>query len=158
MDQVTFVPILAAGIASVVLAYVWYHPSVFGGMWMRLANFSPEMIARANKRMPWVLLVLLLANLYIAWTMDAIGVAFAVWDWVSAIVNLSLSLWLGFALPVLLCVMLLDQRSWKLIAIHAGYWFVAFSIMALTLFGLASVATEYPVDNSSLDTAAYPLE
>src|SRR3989344_3541804 len=46
MIEVTFFPILAAGIVSAVIGFVWYHPRVFGSAWMRMSNITPEMVER----------------------------------------------------------------------------------------------------------------
>lgn len=133
MYQVTFLPILASGIASVILGLIWYHPRLFGGIWMRHSAFSPEMVERAKKRALLLAFIAFLADMYIAWTMNTVGLAFGIYDWESAIVVLAFSLWLGFSMPILLCTMLLDQRSIKVFFIHAFYWLAAFCLMALIL-------------------------
>jgi Protein of unknown function (DUF1761) len=101
MILVSFLPILAAGIASMLVTWLWYHPKVFGSVWMRLENFTPEMVERGRKRMPLMAFIGLIASMLVAWVMSYVGILLGVYDWFGAI-ELGFWCWLGFAAPPML--------------------------------------------------------
>lgn len=133
MIVVSFWPIVAAGIASVLIGWVWYHPRVFGSAWMRLANVTPEMAERGKKMMPLHALIGLCASMFIAYVMNYVGIAFQIYDWVGAVFDLALWCWLGFVVPTMLGQVLWEQRPFKLYLINAFFWLVSFVAMALIL-------------------------
>ncbi|MEK7156346.1 MAG: DUF1761 domain-containing protein [Patescibacteria group bacterium] len=130
---VTFWPIVAAGVASVLIGWVWYHPRVFGTTWMRLANVTPEMAERGKKMMPLSVVLSLIGSMLIAYVMNYVGIAFHIFDWVGAIFELALWCWLGFIVPTSLGTILWEQRPFKLYLINTLYWLVTFIAMALIL-------------------------
>ncbi|MBI5457928.1 DUF1761 domain-containing protein [Candidatus Kaiserbacteria bacterium] len=133
MTVVTIWPILAAGAASVLIGWIWYHPRVFGTTWMRLANITPEMAERGKKMMPLYAFIGLCASMLIAYVMNYVGIAFQIYDWVGAVFELALWSWLGFVVPVTLGTVLWEQRPLKLYLINVSYWLVSFVAMALIL-------------------------
>lgn len=133
MDPATIWQILAAGVASVLIGMIWYHPRVFGTTWMHLAHITPEMAARGKRRMPVYAVIGFVAATLIAWIMNAIGVALGIYDWVGAIFELALSVWIGFVVPTMLNMVLWEQRPLKLYLITVGYWFVSFCAISLIL-------------------------
>jgi hypothetical protein len=129
---VAAVPIVLAGIASTLIGWVWYSPHVFGGVWMRLTNLSPEQIERGKKRM-WLMAVLgLLASMLVAYVMSYFGIAWQVYD-IGGAINLGVWCWIGFAAPVMLGQVIWDQKPLRLYLINALYWLVAFVVMAMIL-------------------------
>ncbi|OGG50902.1 hypothetical protein A2704_05970 [Candidatus Kaiserbacteria bacterium RIFCSPHIGHO2_01_FULL_54_36b] len=133
MTIVTIWPILAAGVANVIIGWIWYHPKVFGTTWMRLSNITPEMAERGKKKMPVSIIVSIIAAMIMAWAMNYIGIAFQIYDWVGAVFELALWSWLGFVVPVMLGSVLWEQRPLKLYFINVFYWLVSFIVMALIL-------------------------
>jgi len=132
MVEVTFLPILAAGIVSLFTGYVWYHPRVFGGMWMRLSHITPESVEQGKRRMFVSVPLALLSSMLIAYVMNYFGIAWGVYDWVGA-VELGFWCWVGFAAPVLLGTVLWEQKPVALYVLNASHWLVAFVAMALVL-------------------------
>jgi hypothetical protein len=136
MLEVTFVPILVAAIVAVVLAFVWFHEKAFGKTFMRYMNLSPEQSARGKKRMPIATFVAFLSSLVAAYVLNYFGIAWGVYDWVGAI-ELGIWVWIGFAAPPMLGMVLWEMKPIKYYLIVAGYWLVAFIAMALVLVLLA---------------------
>ena len=124
--------ILAAGVSNVILGFVWYHPRVFGGTWMRFLNFTPEQVERGKKYMLARTSLAFLASVIAAYVMQLIGTAVGVYDWVGA-VRLGVLCWLGFTAPAMLGYVLWEQKPLRYYFIVAGYWLVAFVVMALIL-------------------------
>ncbi len=133
MTAVTLWPIVAAGVASVLIGWVWYHPRVFGSTWMRLANVTPEMAERGKKMMPLSVIVSLCGSMLVAYVMNYVGIAFHIYDWVGAVFELALWSWLGFVVPTSIGIVLWEQRPLKLYFINVFFWLVAFVAMALIL-------------------------
>lgn len=132
MYEVTLWPVLGAGLASLVIGFVWYHPKVFGTLWMQLANVSPQVAEAGKKMMPVMAFVAFCASVVAAYVMNHFGIAWGVFDWIGGI-ELGFWIWLGFVAPVLLGAVLWEGRSLKLYAINAGYWLVSLAVMGVIL-------------------------
>lgn len=132
MIGVSFWAILAAGIASVLIGWAWYHPRVFGTAWMRLSNITPEMAERGKKRMPITAIIGLSMSMIVAYVMTYFGMAWGVYDIASAI-ELGLWVWIGFVAPIALGAVLWEQKPLRLYFINALYWLVALIVMAIIL-------------------------
>lgn len=135
MFEVTFLPILASGIAAVLLGVFWYSPRVFGSAWMRMSGITPEAAEKGKRRMPLMAFFGLLAAMLIAWVMNYVGISLGVYDIVSAVV-LGFWCWLGFVAPILLGSVLWEQKPFSLYLINASYWLVTLVVMAVILFVL----------------------
>lgn len=134
MIEVTFWPILAAGVAAVLIGWIWYHPKVFGTRWMQMSGITPEMAERAKKRMPLMALAGLGASMLIAYVMNYFGIAWGIYDFVGAI-QLGFWSWIGFVAPTMLGMVLWEQKPFRLYLINVLYWLLALIVMALILVG-----------------------
>lgn len=130
MFEVTFLPILIAGIANVVLGMVWFNPKVFGNTWMAAGNIQPS--ESAKKKMPIMAFVAFLAAMLVAYVMNHFGIAWGVFDWIGA-VELGFWCWVGFTAPTMLGMVLWEGKPVKYYAIVAGHWLVSFILMAVIL-------------------------
>ena len=137
MIEVTFLPVFFAGITSVVIGFVWYHPKVFGSAWMRLTNLTPEAVEKGKRLMPVMAFFGLLASMLTAYVMNYFGIAWVVYDVIGAI-ELGFWCWAGFVATTMLGTVLWEQRSFTLYLINDGYSLVSFVAMAIVLL-LASV-------------------
>ncbi len=136
MFEVTLLPIFIAGIANVILGTIWYHPKVFGTLWMRGAGITPEQAEMGKKKMPLMAGLGFLAAMMIAYVMNHFGIAWGVFDWIGA-VELGIWTWLGFTAPVLLGSILWEMRPVSYFLINASYWLISFITIALILVLLA---------------------
>ena len=132
MFEPTFLPILFAGIVSAIIGFVWYHPRVFGTMWMRHSGITPETLERGKKRMPVMALIALLASMLSAYVLNRFGIAQGVFD-VSGAIGLALISWVGFVAPALLGTVLWEQKPIQYYLINALYWLVAIIAMSIVL-------------------------
>jgi hypothetical protein len=136
MFEVTLIPLLVAAIVAVILGFIWFHTKVFGAAYMRCVNLTPEQQAKGRKRMPVAVFFAFASSLLAAYVLNYFGIAWGVYDWVGAI-ELGIWVWLGFAAPPLLGMILWEMRPIKQYAIVGGYWLVNFIVMALVLVFLA---------------------
>jgi hypothetical protein len=132
MYQVTFLPILLASVLAAGIGFVWYHPRVFGTIWMRASGVTPEMVERGKRRMPIYGFLGLLASMVVAYVMNYFGIAWGVYDWHGAL-QLAFWCWAGFIAPVMLGMVLWEQKPFRAYFINVTYWLVALCVMALVL-------------------------
>ncbi len=146
----TLWPILAAGIASVLIGWIWYHPNVFGSTWMRLSNITPEMAERGKKRMLATTFVGLLASMLAAYVLSYFVIAWGAYDLLGA-AEVGFCCWAGFVAPAMLGMVLWEQKPVRLYLINSLYWLVALVIMALILVVGSPIAvgnlSYYPQSN-----------
>ena len=136
MFEVTFVPILVASLVSLFIGFIWYHPKVFGTIWMRGAGIPPEKMEVNKKRMPLMAFFGFLASMVVAYVMNHFGIAWGVYDWIGGI-ELGFWIWAGLVAPVLLGSMLWESKPFSYFLINATQWLVSLIAMALTLVLLA---------------------
>lgn len=132
MTAVSIWPIVAAALASMLIGYVWFHPRVFGALWMRLINVTPEMAARAMRERQRSTVVALVASMVIAYVMNYFGIAWGVYNVVGG-VELGFWCWIGFVAPTLLTQVTWEQRPFSLYIISALYWLASFIAMGVIL-------------------------
>ena len=156
MTEVTFWPIVASAFSSVVLAFIWYHPQLFGNAWMRMSNITPELAERGKKRMPLTVIFAFIASMLVAYVMSYFAIAWGVYDWVGAL-ELGFWCWVGFTAPPMLGQVLWEQKPVKLYLINALYWLVTFMVMAVVLVIGSNIVvngTPYAPDSASIDSSA----
>ncbi len=124
--------VIGAAFVSVIIGIIWYHPRVFGGVWMRLSGITPEMAERAKRRKPIHVIFGFLASILVAYVLFWFGAAWSVYDWATAL-QLAFWCWIGFVVPLLLGSVIWEQRPFRLYLINVFYWLVALAAMALVL-------------------------
>lgn len=144
-----------AAIVTLVIGFIWYHPKVFGTVWMRENNFTQEELRKGNMLKIFGLTYIfsvMIAMALLSFTIHqsgAIGMiggppmidsakpsfqAFMT-DYGMAFRTFKHGALHGcisgifFALPVIGINGLFERKSWKYILIHAGFWIVSLTIM-----------------------------
>lgn len=153
--------VLAAALSSFVVGFIWYNPKVFGTIWMKEAGLTQEQAEKGNMLKIFGLtfvyafmLAFMLQNLVIHQT-GALGMiggpmmienakptysAFMA-DYADAFRSFKHGALHGFmsgiflALPIISINGLFEQKSWKYMAIQAGYWTMIMTIMGAILCG-----------------------
>lgn len=137
MVEVNYLAVLAAGVVSFALGWLWYGP-LFGKRWAALSGVTmPGMMTPELKRdmrrnyaltlagslvMAYVLVhMLTFASAYLDAAGASAGIAAGFWSW------------LGFIAPVLLAPVLWEGKSWRLYALNVGYYFVSLLVMGAIL-------------------------
>lgn len=136
MYDIAALPIILAGVANMVLGFIWYHPKVFGDTWATLAGLDKKTMEAGMKRMPLMALVGLFFAIVMSYVLAHFAIAWGVWDWIGA-VELAFWLWLGFVVPPLLGPVLWEGKSVKFFAINAGYWLLGLATIAVVLVSMA---------------------
>ena len=140
MVEVNFVAVVLAAISTMVVGSLWYSPSGFGTLWMKLAKVKPD-----PKMTPNEMLKLyggaLLASAITAYVLahvtymssEVLGGAY----WLSAF-STAFWLWLGFTAARVYVHDGFEGRPLKLTLLTAGHELVTFMVMA-AIIGLMGV-------------------
>lgn len=122
--------ILACGIASMVLGFLWYGP-VFGKMWMELMGWDPSntaMMEEKKKGAKAGYVLMFLGSLVMAWVLSHSILYMK--DFMVDQTALSSGLttafftWLGFIATVTMGSVLWEGKSWKLWCFNNAYYLV----------------------------------
>ena len=154
-----FYAVLAATFVTLLVGFVWYNPKVFGTIWMRESGMTDEKAKQGNMIKIFGLTIFysfmmafLLPSIVIH-QMGAIGMvggdpalgnaSFTAFmhDYGDAFRSFKHGALHGciagvfLILPVNAINGLFEQKSWKYIAINAGYWIVSLTIMGAIICG-----------------------
>lgn len=157
------VALFLSALITLVVGFVWYHPKVFGTIWMRENNLTQEQLRTGNMLKIFgltyvfsLMLTMPLMSLTIHQT-GAIGMvggppliesakpSFAAFmaDYGTAYRTFKHGALHGFisglffAFPVIGINALFERKSWKYIFIHAGFWIVTLTLMGGVICGFA---------------------
>lgn len=134
--EINMLEILAAGVASMALGFLWYSPKILGKQWMKEKGLTQESVKKAQKEMgklyalsfavslitAFVLFhVMTLSENFSHYPMLKVGFATAFWMWV------------GFIMPVQLTATIFGHSNWKLFGIDTGYQLVSLVAMAVVI-------------------------
>lgn len=151
--------VLVAALSSFVVGFIWYNPKVFGTIWMNETGMTEEKAQKGNMAKIFGLTFVYSAMLafimptIVIHQMGALGmiggdatkalpsyIAFLA-DYGDAFRSFKHGALHGcmagifLALPVVAINGLFEQKSWKYIAITAGYWTVIMTVMGAIICG-----------------------
>lgn len=159
--EFNFLAILVAALSSFVVGSIWYNPKVFGTIWMKEAGLTQEQVEKGNMLKIFGLtfvysfmLAFMLQNLVIHQS-GAIGMIGGVTSIATAKPSFlafmadygdafrtykhgalhGLVSGIFLALPIISINGLFEQKSWKYMAIQAGYWIVIMMVMGAIICG-----------------------
>jgi hypothetical protein len=153
--------ILVAALSSFVVGFIWYNPKVFGTIWMKEIGMTEEQAQKGNMLkifgltfvyafmlafiMPSIVIHQMGALSMIGGPMfvDSAKPSYAAFmaDYGDAFRTFKHGALHGFisgiflALPIISINGLFEQKSWKYMAIQAGYWIVILTIMGSIICG-----------------------
>ncbi|WP_309609519.1 DUF1761 domain-containing protein [Flavobacterium sp.] len=157
--EFNFLAILIAALSTLFIGFIWYSDKVFGTVWMREAGLNKEELQKGS--MIKILVLSFIYSFLLAFMMQFIvihqfgamgmiggdptkalpsytnfmsdyGIAFrtfkhgALHGFMAGVL---------FALPVVAINALFERKSWKYIAIHAGYWIITLMVMGAIVCG-----------------------
>lgn len=148
-----FIAILVAALATLVVGFVWYHPKVFGTIWMKETGMTEEQIAKGN--MAKIYGLTLLFSLLFAFMIPVLCVhQVGVFQAMGADESKALPSYAAFmadygnnfrsikhgilhgiesglflAFPLIAINGLFEHKSWRYILITSGYWITVMTVM-----------------------------
>jgi hypothetical protein len=159
--EMNWIAILVSALATLVVGFVWYHPKVFGTVWMKETGLTEEILAKGNMLKIFGLtfvfslfLVMIEMQLTIH-QFGALGMIGGPGEISNALPTFTAFMGdygtafrtfkhgalhgfmsgLFFAFPIVAINGLFERKSWKYILIHAGYWLVTLTIMGSIICG-----------------------
>lgn len=156
-----FYAVLVAAFSSFVVGFIWYNPKVFGTIWMKETGMTEEKAQKGNMikifglTFFYSLLLAFMMPALVVHQMGALGMiggpdmiasakpsynAFMA-DYGDHFRTFKHGALHGFmsgiflALPVIAINSLFEQKSWKYIAITAGYWTIIMTVMGAIICG-----------------------
>lgn len=124
-----FVAVLVAALVGYVLGFIWYHPSVFGKKWMKLAGVKkmkpsagPIVLGLISTFVMAFVLAMLLTYMKATTLMDGLFGGFLVW--------------LGFIATVTLGSVLWENKSVNLYVLNNAYSLLQLLVMGAILVSM----------------------
>lgn len=137
MENINWIALVVAAIIPLITGFTWYHPKVFGTVWMKESGMTEEKAKNMNPGKTYGLAVLfafiaaffLLAQVMIG---GGDGEIHGVAPYLTFKHGALHGALVGFlvVLPVFATNALFEQKSFKYVAINVGYWVVTFALMA----------------------------
>jgi hypothetical protein len=151
--EINFLALLAAAISTLLVGFVWYHPKVFGTIWMRESGMTEDKMKGSNMVVIFgmavfyafltgMILQFLTIHQWGAASMVGEDVANAkpsytafMADYGTVFRTFKHGALHGFltglflALPIIGTNALFERRSWKYTLVSGGFWIVCFMLM-----------------------------
>src|SRR3989344_4039007 len=119
-ENINYIEFIAAGVAAMIVGFVWYSMAVFGKPWMKAVGLSKSDLKEGMKDAPKMYGLMFVGALAQAYVLSILLSVFGVADYISA-ATVAFWAWLGFVATVKLGDVLFERRSWTYWGINAGY-------------------------------------
>lgn len=134
--EVNYLAVLIAGIASMIVGFIWYSPFLLGNPWMKEMGLTMEKMKKAQKQLgPMYALsfVLSLLTAYVLYHVIVMSMNYFHYPKLMTGLTSAVWMWLGFIMPVQATDMIFGGKTWKLFGINTGYQFVSLLAMGIVL-------------------------
>lgn len=151
--EMNFLAIIAASFVTLLVGFVYYHPKVFGTIWMQETGLTEEELKKGN--MLKIFGLTLVFSFFIAFITQMLTVhqfgAFGMIGGDEKLATPSYTAFMAeygnafrtfkhgalhgfmtglfFVFPILGINGLFEHKSWRYILVHAGYWMVSLTII-----------------------------
>ncbi len=151
--EINFIALLLAALSTLVVGFIWYHPNVFGTIWMKESGMTEDKMKGSNMILIfgmsifYAFLISFVLQMLVVHQWGAMGMIGG--DPTKALPSYSAFMsdygtafrtfkhgalhgfmtGLFFALPVIGVGALYERRSWKYVLIAGGYWVITCMIM-----------------------------
>ena len=130
MFDVSLLPILAGGVASVLIGMVWYAPRVFGAQWMKSAGLREEDTKVSAAVMARSVFIGFVAAVALSWVLAHFSLVWGAMTFGSAL-ELGFWVWLGFMMPLSLSPVLWERKPLLYGIINGGYWLAVAIVVSI---------------------------
>lgn len=134
--EVNYLGVLLAGVASMVVGFLWYSPMLLGKPWMKLMGYTEEGLKKAQKEMGKLYglsFVISLITAYVLSHVMTLSENFFHYSRLSTGVITAFWMWLGFVMPVQMTGTIFGDKKWKLFKINTGFQLVSLVLMGIVL-------------------------
>lgn len=133
---VNYFAVLLAGVAYMVVGFLWYSNLLFAKPWIKLMGYTKESMAKAQKEMGPLYALSFVAALVTAFMLShvmALSEHFYGYPPVMTGVTTAFFMWLGFVAPVQMTDVIFGNKKWMLFVINTGYQLTALLAMGLVI-------------------------
>lgn len=127
-----YIALLAAGVASTVVGFLWYSPMVLGKPWMKAMGLTKEKMEGMKKGMAKTYAVSFVGGLVMAYVLSML-ISLTGSTGMNEVLVLAFWAWFGFVAPVQLTEVLFGGKSYNLYFINTGYQLVSLLAMGAVL-------------------------
>jgi hypothetical protein len=157
--EINFLAVIAASFTTLLVGFVYYHPKVFGTIWMKETGLTEEELKKGN--MLKIFGLTLIFSFLIAFMMQMFTIhqygAFGMIGGDEKLATASYTAFMAeyenayrtfkhgalhgcmtallFVFPILGINGLFEHKSWRYILVHAGYWVVSLTIIGGIICG-----------------------
>lgn len=134
--EVNYLAVLVAGIASMVIGFLWYSKLLFARPWMRLMGHTFETMSGSQAKMApmyFISFVLSLVMAYVLTHVIAMSENFFGYDRLMTGLTSAFWMWLGFIMPVQATDVLFGGRKMALFAINTGFQLASVLAMGIVI-------------------------
>lgn len=127
MSEISLWGVVAGGLISMIIGFLWYSPMLFGNKFMALMEWSKdtqEMKDSSKTPYIWSAVLSLLMSLILSYFIHAIGATT-----LFAGAQIGFLLWLGFMIPITATTVLYENRSKGLFLLNNGYHLVVLLVV-----------------------------
>ena len=151
--EINFLALIVASFTTLLIGFVYYHPKVFGTIWMQEAGLTDEELKKGN--MLKIFGLVLIFSFFIAFMMQMFTIhQFGAFGMIGGDEKLAKPSYfafmedyrnvfrsfkhgalhgfmtgLMFVFPLLGINGLFERKSWRYILVHAGYWLISLAII-----------------------------
>lgn len=134
MVEVNYLAVVVAAVSTMIVGSVWYAPSVFGKMWMKLAKVKTGNATGGEMAYTYIMAFLLsLVTAYVLAHMAALSNTFFQNSFLQDTLVTGFWLWLGFTAARMAMHDLFETRRKKLTLLNVSHEFVTIMVMALVI-------------------------
>ncbi len=134
--EVNYTAVLLAGVASMIIGFLWYSPMLFGKKWMTLMGLTKEKMEDAKAEMGktyGISFVLALVTAYVLSHVMTLSENFYQYSPMQTGLISAFWMWLGFIMPVQTTEVLFGGKKWELFAINTSYQLASLLAMGVVL-------------------------
>lgn len=143
-QHINWLAILVATLMPMIIGFIYYHPKVLGGIWMRANGFDPSNMGTGPKPIQWLVAVVL--SLMLAfWCrvqffdvhQTSLNFDGTPKDWVTFQHGLAHGIFYGLllVLPVFGTNAIFERRSLTYVLVNVGYWVVTLAAVCAIVCG-----------------------
>lgn len=157
--EFNFLAVLVSALSTLIVGSIWYSDKLFGNVWMQEAGLNKDEMQKGNMlkifglTFVYSLLISFFMQLIVIHQNGAISAAMDIKDIDPSVLQNYLNAYgqtyrtfkhgalhgflasLFFASPLIAINSLFERKSWKYIAVHAGYWTITLMVMGAIICG-----------------------
>lgn len=124
--KINYLAVVIIGLIAFALSLLWYSPLLFGDIWMKHRNATPQSAPQ------WTMFFAPLRELIVSYVMAMLITRLAISKWKDA-VAMTFLLWVAFHAVGMAGAIIWDNMPLALGAVHAGDWLMKMLLMGIVL-------------------------